>query len=93
MHNTKRPRAFAMINSSAGKLGSHIFRVQNSLSNVPIEEDHTAMTGSAYDFKGATISLTDGRISSSKKVTLVRHGLSSWNNESRVQVLFLDACY
>lgn len=43
------------------------------------------MTGSAYDFKGATTSLTDELLSSSKKVTLVRHGLSSWNDESRVQ--------
>ncbi|KAF5474406.1 hypothetical protein F2P56_006307 [Juglans regia] len=44
-----------------------------------------SMTGGAYDFERATTSLTGLSISSSKKVTLVRHGLSSWNEESRVQ--------
>lgn len=44
------------------------------------------MTGAAYNFKGATISLTGEILSSPKKVTIVRHGLSSWNEESRVQV-------
>ncbi|KAM3700304.1 hypothetical protein ACJW30_05G088200 [Castanea mollissima] len=43
------------------------------------------MTGGAYDFQRATTSLTNQSISSSKKVTLVRHGLSSWNEEGRVQ--------
>lgn len=52
-------------------------------------ENDTPLTGSAFDFKKATISLTDKSISSSKKVTLVRHGLSSWNLESRVQVCCL----
>lgn len=46
------------------------------------------MTGGAYDFQRATTSLTNQSISSSKKVTLVRHGLSSWNEEGRVQVSF-----
>ncbi|CAA6665772.1 unnamed protein product [Spirodela intermedia] len=39
----------------------------------------------AFDFKGATTSLTDKPMPFPKKVTLVRHGLSSWNEESRVQ--------
>ncbi|KAK1301952.1 hypothetical protein QJS10_CPA01g02015 [Acorus calamus] len=43
------------------------------------------MTGGAFDFKGATTPLIDVPLSSSKKVTLVRHGLSSWNEDSRVQ--------
>jgi serine/threonine-protein phosphatase PGAM5 len=45
------------------------------------------MTGAAYDFKGATTSLTGEILSCPKKVTIVRHGLSSWNEESRVQVV------
>ena len=49
------------------------------------------MTGGAYDFQRATTSLTNQSISSSKKVTLVRHGLSSWNEERRVQVCFFSA--
>ncbi|PQM34134.1 hypothetical protein Pyn_12833 [Prunus yedoensis var. nudiflora] len=49
-------------------------------------ENDAAMTGGAFDFTRATTSLTDNKsIASSKKVTLVRHGLSSWNEESRVQ--------
>ena len=51
------------------------------------------MTGGAYDFQRATTSLTNQSISSSKKVTLVRHGLSSWNEEGRVQVSFFSAFY
>ncbi|KAK1325858.1 hypothetical protein QJS10_CPA01g02017 [Acorus calamus] len=43
------------------------------------------MTGGAFDFKGASTPLIDVPLSSSKKVTLVRHGLSSWNEDSRVQ--------
>ncbi|XP_061375590.1 probable 2-carboxy-D-arabinitol-1-phosphatase [Gastrolobium bilobum] len=42
-------------------------------------------TGGAYDFTNATTSLTNELISSSKKVTLLRHGLSTWNAESRIQ--------
>ncbi|EXC18117.1 hypothetical protein L484_006452 [Morus notabilis] len=48
-------------------------------------ENSAPMTGGAFDFKKATISLTDELISSPKKVTLLRHGLSSWNEESRIQ--------
>ncbi|KAA0056988.1 hypothetical protein IC582_029370 [Cucumis melo] len=44
-----------------------------------------AMTGGAFDFRKATTSLTERSISTSKKVTLVRHGLSTWNEESKVQ--------
>ncbi|KAF9672342.1 hypothetical protein SADUNF_Sadunf11G0031400 [Salix dunnii] len=45
----------------------------------------SSITGGAYDFDRATTSLTQKLLSSSKKVTIVRHGLSSWNEESRVQ--------
>lgn len=44
------------------------------------------ITGGAYGFERATISLTQKLLSSPKKVTLIRHGLSSWNEEGRIQV-------
>lgn len=44
-----------------------------------------SLTGGAYDFERATTSLTQKHLSSPKKVTLVRHGLSTWNEEGRVQ--------
>lgn len=83
--------AYVKLNVCADKLG---IRIQNSLTNAPAEDqitDHVPVTGGAYDFKGATISITEELISSSKKVTLVRHGLSSWNKESRVQVCYFLA--
>ncbi|OWM91234.1 hypothetical protein CDL15_Pgr000178 [Punica granatum] len=43
------------------------------------------LTGGSYDFLSATTSLTEKMLECPKKVTLVRHGLSSWNEESRVQ--------
>jgi len=46
-----------------------------------------SVTGGAYDFTKATTSLTNELITSSKKVTLLRHGLSTWNAESRIQVV------
>ncbi|XP_039065144.1 probable 2-carboxy-D-arabinitol-1-phosphatase isoform X1 [Hibiscus syriacus] len=49
-----------------------------------LENDYS-LTGTAYDFERATISLTRESLSSPKKVTLVRHGLSSWNKEGKVQ--------
>ncbi|XP_052734813.1 probable 2-carboxy-D-arabinitol-1-phosphatase isoform X2 [Vigna angularis] len=45
----------------------------------------SSVTGGAYDFTKATTSLTNELISSPKKVTLLRHGLSTWNAESRIQ--------
>ena len=48
--------------------------------------DGLPLTGGAWDFRKATISLAPRPLDSPKKVTLVRHGLSSWNLESRVQV-------
>nr|CAD1843444.1 unnamed protein product [Ananas comosus var. bracteatus] len=57
----------------------------NNVSTESPPESEVSRTGAAYDFKGATTSLTNELLSSAKKVTLVRHGLSSWNEESRVQ--------
>ncbi|KAL3740132.1 hypothetical protein ACJRO7_021419 [Eucalyptus globulus] len=48
-------------------------------------ENGASVTGGAYDFSRATTSLTRKMLDSSKRVTLVRHGLSSWNEEGRVQ--------
>eukprot|EP00252_Welwitschia_mirabilis_P004749 TRINITY_DN15048_c0_g1_i2.p1 TRINITY_DN15048_c0_g1~~TRINITY_DN15048_c0_g1_i2.p1 ORF type:complete len:240 (-),score=36.78 TRINITY_DN15048_c0_g1_i2:607-1326(-) len=46
-------------------------------------DDH--LTGGSFDFKGATESLSSRSSPILKKVVLVRHGLSSWNSESRIQ--------
>lgn len=48
-------------------------------------QHEASVTGGAYDFERATTSLTQKLLLSTKKVTLVRHGLSTWNEESRVQ--------
>lgn len=42
-------------------------------------------TGGATDFRRATAPLVPKRMSNAKTVMLVRHGLSSWNAEGRVQ--------
>ncbi|XP_010527679.1 PREDICTED: probable 2-carboxy-D-arabinitol-1-phosphatase isoform X2 [Tarenaya hassleriana] len=43
------------------------------------------LTGGAYGFEKATTSLTRKALSCPKRVTLIRHGLSSWNEEGRIQ--------
>ncbi|XP_057949796.1 probable 2-carboxy-D-arabinitol-1-phosphatase isoform X2 [Malania oleifera] len=64
-------------------------RCYSSGSDVPLATEKlgndASITGGAYDFERAATSLTHKLLSSPKKVTLVRHGLSSWNEESRVQ--------
>ncbi|CAL1397977.1 unnamed protein product [Linum trigynum] len=83
-----RPRAATRNRSSA--------RVQVTCSsstpeNTPLviekpqRNDAPPVTGGAYDFERATSSLAGKLLSSPKKVTIVRHGLSTWNLESRVQ--------
>ncbi|KAL4274950.1 hypothetical protein S245_069287 [Arachis hypogaea] len=44
-----------------------------------------SLTGGAYDFTKGTASLTNELIASPKKVMILRHGLSTWNAESRIQ--------
>ncbi|KAL8268196.1 hypothetical protein R6Q59_001994 [Mikania micrantha] len=65
------------------------FRIQCSSSaselTLTTVGDNGSVTGGAYDFSKATTSLTRKLLSSPKKVTLVRHGLSSWNDENRIQ--------
>ncbi|MQL98140.1 hypothetical protein Taro_030840 [Colocasia esculenta] len=78
----------ADVSLATGKLNVLVAQVQNgfnSISTADQLETIPSMTGGAFDFKGATISLTNELMTSPKKVTLVRHGLSSWNEESRVQ--------
>lgn len=73
---------------ATGKLNVIVPKVLNGFSSISSAnqlESISSMTGGAFDFRGATISLTDDIMTSSKKVTLVRHGLSSWNKESKVQ--------
>lgn len=82
---------FTRISKSQNPVYAKRFRVQ-STSSIPdlsiITEkigDGLPLTGGAWDFRKATISLAPHPLDSPKKVTLVRHGLSSWNLESRVQ--------
>ncbi|KAJ7968556.1 Phosphoglycerate mutase 2-like [Quillaja saponaria] len=56
-----------------------IFLLANKL------EKDFSLTGLAYNFTKATISLTNGLLLTSKKITLVRHGLSSRNAEKIIQ--------
>ncbi|KAL6850165.1 hypothetical protein ACP4OV_020792 [Aristida adscensionis] len=61
---------------------------QTGLTDVSVQSppgNEASVTGAAYSFRGATTSLTNEILTSSKKITLVRHGLSTWNAESRVQ--------
>ncbi|KAF5728913.1 2-carboxy-D-arabinitol-1-phosphatase [Tripterygium wilfordii] len=48
-------------------------------------ENGSLVTGAAYDFERSTTSLSQKLLSTPKNVMLVRHGLSSWNDEGRVQ--------
>lgn len=74
--------------SSCALLSLHEVTSNNLLVTEKLQND-ASVTGGAYDFGRATKSLTQKLISYPKKVTLVRHGLSSWNDEGRVQVCHL----
>lgn len=66
-----------------------LFQFETGFNNAFTTEklhDDASVTGGAIDFQRATTSLTLQLLKSPKKVTLVRHGLSSWNDEGRVQV-------
>ncbi|CAM0144400.1 unnamed protein product [Urochloa decumbens] len=76
--------------TATGRLGALSIKATHSggLSDVSVQslpENERPVTGAAYSFTGATTSLTNNILTSSKKITLVRHGLSSWNAQSRVQ--------
>ncbi|CAM6124764.1 unnamed protein product [Calypogeia fissa] len=47
--------------------------------------DREPITGGAFDFRGATVPLTSRPLVKTKKIILVRHGLSAWNAEGRIQ--------
>lgn len=55
-------------------------------ATVLVAERPAIMTGGATDFRRATAPLTPRPMANAKTVVLVRHGLSSWNAEGRVQV-------
>ncbi|CAM0145493.1 unnamed protein product [Urochloa decumbens] len=85
-----RPPRLRSHATATGRLGALSIKATHSggLSDVSVQslpENERPVTGAAYSFTGATTSLTNSILTSSKKITLVRHGLSSWNAESRVQ--------
>ncbi|XP_025814942.1 probable 2-carboxy-D-arabinitol-1-phosphatase [Panicum hallii] len=82
-----RARPTRLRSLTTGKLRAFSIKPSHSgLSEVSVQSlPDTEVTGAAYSFTGATTSLTNKILTSSKKITLVRHGLSSWNAESRVQ--------
>jgi len=82
-----RARPPRLCSLGTGKLRAFSIKASHSgLSEVSVQSlPDTEVTGAAYSFTGATTSLTNKILTSSKKITLVRHGLSSWNAESRVQ--------
>ncbi|KAK7331933.1 hypothetical protein VNO80_28678 [Phaseolus coccineus] len=75
------------IRSSASSSSSTTTTTISELTpdKLPTTSIDLSVTGGAYDFAKATTSLTNELISSPKKVTLLRHGLSTWNAESRIQ--------
>ncbi|KAF0917569.1 hypothetical protein E2562_020944 [Oryza meyeriana var. granulata] len=83
------PHSPPHLRKRAGKLRVLTIKAaQSGVNNVSVESppgNEASVTGAAYGFRGATTSLTNEILTSSKKITLVRHGLSSWNAESRVQ--------
>ncbi|KAK6797509.1 hypothetical protein RDI58_005211 [Solanum bulbocastanum] len=68
---------------------NYVIRCSTSTPGLPVTTERlrndAPLTGGAFDFEKATTSLTKKLLDSPKKVTIVRHGLSSWNEESRVQ--------
>lgn len=82
MNKKKRPFWCIISNFGCIKL------LHDSLNHFTTEVSgkSASLTGGAYDFGRATTSLTQKLLSSPKKVTLVRHGYSTWNKEGRVQV-------
>ncbi|KAH7682226.1 Histidine phosphatase superfamily clade-1 protein [Dioscorea alata] len=83
-----RSRRQAKLHICAGKLDSHQCQAGVVINQTPAEDqvsNNALTTGGAYGFEGATTSLTNELMPSSKRVTLIRHGLSTWNEQSRVQ--------
>lgn len=83
------PTYFSKVVASSNSNFKMVLNINNLIMTGKLHSD-ASVTGGAYDFDRATTSLTQKLISSTKKVTLVRHGLSSWNDEGRVQVCGLS---
>ncbi|XP_041993802.1 probable 2-carboxy-D-arabinitol-1-phosphatase isoform X2 [Salvia splendens] len=78
--STKPPKILSCVGPSLRIRCSSEYSVATEVSG-----KSASLTGGAYDFGRATTSLTQKLLSSPKKVTLVRHGYSTWNKEGRVQ--------
>ncbi|KAI4371065.1 hypothetical protein MLD38_019339 [Melastoma candidum] len=78
--NRSSPRRIRFMCSSSASPVSPL-----SAAATEVIDSEAPTTGGAYDFLRATTSLTETLLATPKRVTLVRHGLSSWNEESRVQ--------
>ncbi|XP_031395023.1 probable 2-carboxy-D-arabinitol-1-phosphatase [Punica granatum] len=84
--NLERPKKLLLQWRSSGPLPVHCSASSPRMSlATETEGAEPPLTGGSYDFLSATTSLTEKMLECPKKVTLVRHGLSSWNEESRVQ--------
>ncbi|XP_051126003.1 probable 2-carboxy-D-arabinitol-1-phosphatase [Andrographis paniculata] len=82
--STKPPKLLTCAPPSARILCSSSAPDHQSVAT-EIAGNDASLTGGAYDFERATTSLSQKLLSSPKKVTLLRHGLSTWNKEGRVQ--------
>ena len=64
------------------------FKGSNGRGFISVKEslELPSLTGGAFDFYGATEPLVRRHIGNVKNIVLVRHGLSTWNADSRIQV-------
>ncbi|ESW20160.1 hypothetical protein PHAVU_006G185700 [Phaseolus vulgaris] len=85
LRTSSRVLPLPRIRSSASSSSTTTSIPELTPDKLPTTSIDLSVTGGAYDFAKATISLTNELISSPKKVTLLRHGLSTWNAESRIQ--------
>ncbi|XP_027105273.1 probable 2-carboxy-D-arabinitol-1-phosphatase [Coffea arabica] len=74
-----RPKSCSSVRIQCSSSSPHLHVTTEKFGN------DASLTGGAYDFEKATTSLTQKLLFTPKKVTLVRHGLSTWNEEGRVQ--------
>ncbi|OMO65160.1 hypothetical protein COLO4_31477 [Corchorus olitorius] len=82
--DAKRDRKHSTIYRSIPRIRCSSYSAEQPIIAEKPQNDHS-LTGTAYDFERATTSLTGQFLLNSKKVTIVRHGLSTWNEEGRIQ--------
>ncbi|XP_047174923.1 probable 2-carboxy-D-arabinitol-1-phosphatase isoform X1 [Vigna umbellata] len=88
LRTSTRALPLSRIRSSVSSSSSSTTTTELTPDKLPTID--SSVTGGAYDFTKATTSLTNELISSPKKVTLLRHGLSTWNAESRIQMFCIQ---